>query len=132
MPPANTRPIGNSFRDPPFRAQLQRAILREHERLTGQTPWNNNRGNIPAAQVTGVRLNPEVQARDITPRAQRVIAEAPLARAETTAETWEILPDGLTDMRTQFLNSFFILVVINITLNILLLYLIYIQFFGAL
>ena len=116
MPPAHPRPIRNPFRDPAFRAQLQRAILREHKRLTGQTPWNNNRGNVPATHNTGVRLNPEVQPQGIVPREQRV-PEAPPARAETMAENQDILPDRLADMRTQFLNSFIILVVINIALN---------------
>ena len=60
MPPAHTRPDGNPFGDPTFRAQLSRAILGEIERITGQTPWNNNRGNIPAARITRIRLDPEV------------------------------------------------------------------------
>ena len=117
MPPVHTRPIRNPFRDPAFRAQLQRAFLREHERLTGQTPWNNNRGNVPAVHNTRVRLNPEVEPQVIIPHAQRV-PEAPPVRAETVAENRQILPDGLADMRTQFLNSLFILVVLNIALNI--------------
>ena len=116
------------FRDPAFRAQLQRAILREHERLTGQTPWNNNRGNVPA---TGIRLNPEAQTQDITHRVQRV-PEAPPARAETVAENQQILLDGLADTRRQLLTFFIILVVLNILLNILLHHLVYIQFFWAL
>ena len=125
MPPAHTRPIRNPFRDPAFRAQLQRAILREHERLTGQTPWNNNRGNIPA---TGIRLNLVDQPRDTTPHVDRV-PEAPPARAETVAENQQVLLDGLADMRRQLLTFFIILVVLDILLNILLHRLIYIQFF---
>ena len=35
MPPAHTRPVGNPFGDPTFRAQLSRAILGEIERITG-------------------------------------------------------------------------------------------------
>ena len=54
--------------------------------------------------------------RGIAPCAQRV-PEAPPARAETAAENRQILPDGLADMRTQFLNFFIILVVINIVLR---------------
>ena len=119
---AHTRPIGNPFGDWTFRAQPQRAILREHKKLTGQTPWNNNRGNIPA---TGVRLIPEAQPQDIAPHVQRV-PEAPPARADTVAENWQILLDGLADTRMQFLKSFIILIVLNIALTILLLYLVYI------
>ena len=32
----------------------------QEKRITGRTPWNNNRGNIPAARITGNRLEPEV------------------------------------------------------------------------
>ena len=122
MFPAHTRPVGNPFGDPAFRAQLHRAILREHERLTGQTPWNNNRGNVPA---TRIRLIPEADLRDIAPRVRRV-SEAPPARAETATKNQQVLPDGLADMRRQLLTFFIILVVIDILLNILLHHLIYI------
>ena len=121
MPPDHTRPVGNPFRDPAFRAQLSRAILREHERLTGQTPWNNNRGNIPAMPITRIRLIPEAAALEIVPHVQRV-PEAPPARAETAAENWQILPDRLANTRTLFLIFFIISVVVNVTLNVLLLH----------
>ena len=45
-PPAYTRPVRDQFIDPVFRAGLERVILQQHERITGETPWNNNR-NIP-------------------------------------------------------------------------------------
>ena len=53
-PPAYTRPVGNPYREPAFIAQLQRAIIWEHKQQTGETPWNNNRGNVPTDDHTGV------------------------------------------------------------------------------
>ena len=129
-PPAYTRPVRNPFGDPTYRAQLSRAILGEIERTTGQTPWNNNRGNVPAARITSIRLEPEVVTRGTTPCVNRVITEAPPARAENKAENWHILLNGCADMRTLILNFFIILVVINFALNIsILLHLVNIQFF---
>ena len=64
-PPAYTRPNEDQFTDPVFRARLKRAILQQYERLTGETPWNNNR-HIDRRNVqreitnTGVTVTPEL------------------------------------------------------------------------
>ena len=117
MPPAHTRPIGNPFGDPTFRAQLSRTILGEIERITGRTPWNNNRDNVPAARITGNRLVPEVATRGNIPRANRVVTVAPPARAEHKAENRVVPSNGCTDTRMQILNLLIILVVINFVLT---------------
>ena len=129
MPPAHTRPVGNQFRDPVFRAQLSRAILREIERITGRTPWNNNRGNVPATRIATIRLDLEVATQDITPHVNRVVTEVPSARIENKAENRVIPSNGHTDTWTQILNLLIALVVINFVLNILILHhLVNIQF----
>ena len=53
-PPANTRPIRNPYEEPTFRAQLWWVIVREHKRQTGETPWNNDQGNVPRQNNTRV------------------------------------------------------------------------------
>ena len=121
-PPADSRPVRNPFGDPTFRAQLSRAILREIKRITGQTPWNNNRGNVPAARITRIRLDLVVATRGITPHVNRVITEAPPARVENEAENRVVPSNGRADTRTQILNFLIILVVVNFVLNILILH----------
>ena len=121
MPPAHPRAVGNPFGDPVFRAQLSRAILGEIEQATGQTPWNANRDGVPATRVTEIRLDLAVATQAIVPRVNRVVTEAPPARAQNEAETWVVPQNRLADTRTQILNFLIALVVINFVLNILIL-----------
>ena len=109
-------PIGN----PAFRAQLSRIILGEIERVTGRTLWNIDRSNVPTATVTRRRidLGPVAATRDQVPCVQNVLPEPPRAREEKEAENRVALPDGCTDTRTQFLNLFIFLTVLNFALNI--------------
>ena len=113
-------PIGN----PTFRAQISRIIFREIERVTGRTLWNIDRSNVPTARVTGRRLipGPETVTRGQTPRVQKDLPEPPCAREENEAENRVTLPDGRTDTRTQILNLFIFLTVLNFTLNIYILH----------
>ena len=113
-------PIGN----PAFRAQLSRIIAREIERITGRTLWNTNRDNVPPARITRVRLIPgsEAGTRTIEHRVQNDHPAIPSARGENEAENRVTLPDGRTDTRTQFLNLFIYLTVINFVLNIYILH----------
>ena len=128
-PPAYTRPIGNPYEEPTFRAHLWRAILQEHEWQTGETPWNNNWGNVPRENNTGVIVTlefpPQVNlAHDERPR----VPTAQPAWADTTAEHRQNLLDGVADMRTKLLDSYFFLIFIQT----LLIFLTYIQFLSAL
>ena len=62
-PPTYTRPIVNPLDNPRIRAVLQQAIISKHELQTGETLWNNNQGNIPRENDTGVRVTPEFAPR---------------------------------------------------------------------
>ena len=55
----HTRPFRNPLEDPAIRHQLRRAILQEHMRQSGETPWNNLGRNVPTEDNTGVRVAPE-------------------------------------------------------------------------
>ena len=128
-PPAYTRP-GDQFLDPVFRARLEQAILQQHERITGETPWNNNRRNVPR-EVTDTRVvvhlewPPRVnQARDECPGAPT----AQVAWADNTAEHRQNLLDRVMDMKTKLLECFFFLIYIFILLH----FPTYIQFLCAL
>ena len=105
--------------DPAFRAQLSHLIRGEIERVTGRTPWNNNRNNIPTARITGIRLNPVVAAHEH--RVNRVVPEDCTARSENRVENEGTPQTGCTDMRTLILNFLIALVIINFVLNILIL-----------
>ena len=73
---------------------------------------------------------PEAATQGTAPCVQNILPEAPRARAENEADVRGTFPDGCTDTRTQILNLFILLVVINFVLNIYILhYLIHIQFF---
>ena len=73
---------------------------------------------------------PEAETQEQTPRVQNVPPVPPRARVENEAENRVALPDGQTDMRTQILNLFIILTVLNLALNIYILHhLITIRFF---
>ena len=120
-PPAYTRPIGNPYKEPTFRAQLQRAILQEHERITGETPWNNNRRNVLRAVTdTGVTVTPEWPqqvnlAHDEHPRTPTL----PPAQVDNRAEHRQNLLDGVANMRTKLLDCFFFLIYILLLLHFL-------------
>ena len=113
-------PIGN----PAFRAQLSRIILGEIERVTGRTLWNLDRDNVPSTRVAGRRLilGPEVATQVTATRVQNVPPEPPRTREEHQAENRVALPDGRTDTRTQILNLFIFLTVLNFALNIYILH----------
>ena len=102
-----------------FRAQLTRIIQGEIERITGRTPWNDNRDNVPTARITGVRLNPVVAAHEH--RVNRVVPEDCTARSENRAEIEGTPQRGYTDTRTLILNFLIALVIVNFVLNILIL-----------
>ena len=80
--------------------------------------WNLDRDNVPTARVTGRRLilGPEAVTREQTPRVQN-IPVPPRARVENEAENRVALPDGHEDMRTQILNLFIFLTVLNLALS---------------
>ena len=113
-------PIGN----PEFRAQLSRFITEEIERVTGRTLWNTDRGNVPPARVARVRLilGPEAATRDPEPCVEEDLPELSHARVPLRAHQGITLPDGHTDRRTQILNYFIILTVLNFVLNIFILH----------
>ena len=62
-PPSYTRSVINPLDNSRIRAVLQWAIIREHELWTGETPWNNNRGNVMRENNTRVRVTPEIPPR---------------------------------------------------------------------
>ena len=105
--------------DPAFRAQLTRIIRGEIERSTGRTPWNTNRDDVPAARITGIRLNLVVAAHEH--HVNRVVPEACTARAENEAEIEGAPQIGRMDTRTLILNFLIALVIVNFMLNILIL-----------
>ena len=129
-PPAYTRPNEDQFTDPIFRARLERVILQQYERITGETPWNNNRRNI-LREITDTRvtvtpgLPPRVNlARDECPR----VPTLPPAQVDNRAEHRQNLLDGVADMRTKLLDCFFFLIYILLLLH----FLTYIHFLCAL
>ena len=113
--------------DPAFRAQLTHLIRGEIERVTGRTPWNDNRDNVPAARITGIRLNPVVAAHK--QRVNRVVPEHRIARTGNRVENEGTPQTGHTDTRTLILNLLIAFVIINFVLNIFILrYLLNIRF----
>ena len=129
-PPDYTRPIGDQFLDPIFRARLEWAILQQHKRITGETPWNNNRRNIPREITnTGAPVAPEWPPRvnlahDVQPGTP---APTP-AHIDNRAEHRQNLLDGVADTRTKLLDCFFFLIYILLLLH----FLTYIRFLCAL
>ena len=111
--------VGNPLTDPTFRALLSHLIWGEIERVTGRTPWNANRDNVPPARITGIRLNPVVAAHEH--HVNRVIPEDRAARSENRAENEGIPQIGQADTRTLILNFLIAFVIINFMLNILIL-----------
>ena len=121
QPPVYTGPIKNPLDDPRIRVVLQQAIIREHKLCTGETPWNNNRGNIQRENDTGIRVTPE-----FPPRANQ--AQTTIPRAQPAQDTlWgdpverhkQELLNGVADMRTKLLNSYFFLMYILVLLHFL-------------
>ena len=107
--------------DPVFRARLEQAILQQYKRLTGETPWNNHRRNIPR-EITDTRvtvtleLPPRVNlARDEHPR----VITVPTAQVDNRADHRQNLLDGVADMRTKLLDCFFFLIYILLLLHFL-------------
>ena len=118
-PPTYTRTVGNPLTDPTFRAQLSCLIQGEIEQVTGRTPWNNNRDNVPTARITGNRLNPVVAAHEH--HVNRVVPEDHAARPGNRVEIEGAPQTGRTDTRTLILNFLIALVIVNFMLNILIL-----------
>ena len=127
-PPAYTMPImpvTNLLDDPRIRAVLQWAIVREHKLQTGQTPWNNNRGNIPGENNTGVTVTLEFPQR--AEQAQQNIpgaCPATAQRADPLDRHKQELLNRVVDTRTKLLNPYFFLIFIIVLLH----FLTYIQF----
>ena len=121
QPPTNTRPIGNPVKDPRVRAAFGRAIIQEHKLQTGETPWNNNRGNILRENNAGVRVTHKLppwanQAQNIpgaTPAQNNVQKVDPLDRHK------QELLNRVADMRTKLLDSYFFLIFILVLLHFL-------------
>ena len=124
LPPAYTGPNRNPLEDPALRAQFGRFVRGQIEDVTGHTPWNDHRQDVPLPRI---RLDRE-EAREQLPQAPA----APIIRAVPDAEHRAILINGLAATRRYILISFFILVIVNIILDILLHRLVYIRFFSAL
>ena len=114
----------NPLGTPAFRAQLSRLIAREIERITGRTLWNTNRGNVPPANVTQIRLieGQRAATRDPESRAEENLPELPRAKVVHRAQQEITLPDRRTDRRTLILNLLIILVVTNFIVNIFILH----------
>ena len=96
-------------------------ILQQYERITGETPWNNNRRNVPR-EITNTKVTvapewpPRVNlARDEHPRAPT----PPPAQVDNRAEHRQNLLDGVADMRTKLLDCFFFLIYILLLLHFL-------------
>ena len=123
VPPAHTRPITpvtNPLDDPRIRAILQWAIVREYELQTGQTPWNNNRGNVLRENNTRVTVTPEFplwaeQAPQNIPGAHPASAQ----KADPLDRHKQELLNGVADTRTKLLNSYFFLIFIIVLLHFL-------------
>ena len=128
--PAYTRPDGDQFLDPVFRARLEWVILQQYERITGETPWNNNRRNVPGeATDAGAIITLEWPTRvnlacDEHPGAPM----PPPAQVDNRAEHRQNLLDGVVDTRTKLLDCFFFLIYILLLLH----FLTYIRFLCAL
>ena len=94
--------------------------------------WNIDRSNVPTAPVTRQRidLGEAAETRAIEPHVQEDLPELPCARVLHRAHQGIMLPDRHTDRRTQILNLFIILTVLNFVLNIYILrHLVTIRFF---
>ena len=120
-PPAYTRPNEDQFTNPIFRARLERAILQQYERLTGETPWNANRRNVQR-EITNTRVT---VTPDLTPRVNltrderpRVITKHP-AQVNNRAEHRQNLLNGVADTRMKLLDCFFFLIYILLLLHFL-------------
>ena len=111
-PPAYTRTNENPLRDPTVRAHLRRAILPEHEQQTGETPWNNNRGNILRVDDTGVVITLKWLPQVNLAYDQRVPAAWPVLVNNTGRHRQELLNE-VADMRTKLLKSYFFLIYIQ-------------------
>ena len=101
----------------------------EHKWITGETPWNNSRGNVPTEDHTRVRVTLEWPpwvnlACEKCPR----VPTAQPVWTNTMEEHRQNLLDGVVDTRTKLLNFYFFLIYIQT----LLLFLTYIRFLCAL
>ena len=127
QPPTNTRPIRNPLKDPRIRASLRWAIIREHKLQTGETPWNNNRGNVLRENNAGVRVTheqpPWVNLACNIPGATP--AQNNTQRVDPFDRHKQELLNGVVDMRTKLLDSYFFLIFILVLLH----FLTYIWFF---
>ena len=111
-------PITNSLDDPRIRAALHQAIIREHELRTGQTSWNNNRGNIQRENNTRVTVTPEFPpAADQAPQHIPGGHPAPALRADPLDMHKQELLNRVVDMRTKLLNFYFFLIFILVLLH---------------
>ena len=81
--------------------------------------WNDNRDSVPAARITGIRLNPVVAAHE--DRVNRIVPEHRIARTGNGVENEGTPQIGHSDTRTLILNCLIALVIINFVLNILIL-----------
>ena len=97
---------------------------------SGRTLWNIDRSNIPTAPITRRRIDLGDEAVTRATFCVQITPEPPRARVENEAENRVQLPDGHTDTRTQILNLFIFLTVLNFALNIYILHhLVTIRFF---
>ena len=112
----------NPLTDPAFRAQLTHLIRGEIERVTGRTPWNANRDNVPTARITRIRLDSGVATRDPEPRVNRVVPEHCIAETGNREENEGTPQIGHSDTRTSILNLLIAFVIVNFVLNILILH----------
>ena len=67
-------------------------------------------------------LGEAAETQGIQPRVQEDLPELPCARVPQRAQQGIMLPDRCTDRRTQILNLFIILTVLNFMLNIYILH----------
>ena len=74
-----------------------------------ETPWNNHGRNVPTEDNTGVRVTPEWPPWVNLARDQRVLTAWPDV-VNTIAEHRQNLLNGVADMRTKLLDSYFFLI----------------------
>ena len=103
-PPSYTRFVINPLDNLRIRAVLQWAIIREHELWTGETPWNNNRGNVMWENNTGVRVTLEIPPRaDQAPQNIPGAHPVPSQRADPLDRHKQELLNGVVEDKAPWL-----------------------------
>ena len=93
--------------------------------MTNWTPWNNNRGDVPRENNTGIIVTPEFLPRAAqAPQNVSGAGPAQAQRADPLDRHKQLLLNRVVDMRTKLLNSYSFLTFIQT----LLLFLTYICF----